>query len=167
MGSHDSDTEDVLIAIRENFIKVLEENGVDLVLCGHSHVYERSRMMKGHYGKEAEFDSAKHNLSTSSGLYDGSKNSAPYLKSKDNPNGTVYVVSGSAGQLGGHKPSWPHEAMYYSNNETGGAVMLEVQGNRLDLKWICADGQILDKFTMMKDVSKKDERILNKDKKLN
>ena len=75
--------------------------------------------------------------------------------------------NGSAGQLGGHKPSWPHEAMYYSNNETGGAVMLEVQSNRLDLKWICADGQIRDQFTMMKDISKKDERILHKDKKLN
>ncbi|HEX5154681.1 MAG TPA: metallophosphoesterase family protein [Parafilimonas sp.] len=166
MGSHNSDTERDLTAIREHFIKVLEESGVDLVLCGHSHVYERSRMMKGHYGNEAEFDSAKHNLNSSSGLYNGSKNSAPYLKSKANPNGTVYVVSGSAGQLGGHKPSWPHEAMYYSDNENGGAVMLEVQGNRLDLKWICGDGQVRDQFTMMKDVNKKDERILLKDKKL-
>lgn len=42
--------------------------------------------------------------------------------------------------------------------------MLEVQGNRFDLKWICADGQILDHFTMMKDVSKADEQLLKKDK---
>jgi uncharacterized glyoxalase superfamily protein PhnB len=32
--------------------------------------------------------------------------------------------------------------------------MLEVQDNRLELKWISADGQIGDHFVMMKDVNK-------------
>lgn len=163
-GSHDSDTEDLLVAIREHFIRILEDNGVDLILCGHSHVYERSRMMKGYYGSAAQFDSTKYDLSTSSGLYDGSKNSAPYLKSSANADGTVYVVSGSSGAQGGRQATWPHRAMYYSNNEIGGAVVLEVKGNRLDLKWICADGRIGDHFTMMKDVSKSDEKKLKKDK---
>lgn len=166
MGSHDSDKESLLVKIRENFIKILEDEGVDLILCGHSHVYERTKLIKGYYGKEADFDSKKHELSTSTALYDGSKNSAPYLKSKTNTNGTVYVVSGSAGALGGHKENYPHNAMYYSNNEVGGAVMLEVEGNRLDLKWICSDGKIGDHFTMMKDVSKNDEKILKQDKLL-
>ncbi|GAB2779753.1 hypothetical protein GCM10027275_24130 [Rhabdobacter roseus] len=166
MGSHNSDTEKDLISIRENFIKVLEEQGVDLIICGHSHVYERSRLLKGYYGMEADFDSKKHELSTSSALYDESKNSAPYLKKSQNNQGTVYVVSGSAGALGGHKPGYPHNAMYYSNNEVGGAVMLEVEGNRLEMKWICSDGQIRDHFTMMKDVSKAEEAILKKDKRL-
>lgn len=166
MGSHNSDTEKLLVQIREHFIKVLEDNGVDLILCGHSHVYERSKLMKGYYGMEADFNPTKYNLSTSTALYDGSKDSAPYLKSKTNTNGTVYVVSGSSGAQGGHKPTWPHNAMYYSNCDIGGAVMLEVQGNRLDLKWICADGQIRDHFTMMKDVNKADETVLKKDKQL-
>jgi 3',5'-cyclic AMP phosphodiesterase CpdA len=164
MGSHNSDTESLLVKIREHFIKILEDNGVDLILCGHSHVYERSKLMKGYYGKEADFDSLKYNLSNSSALYDGSKNSAPYLKSKTNTNGTVYVVSGSAGAQGGHQPGWPHKAMYYSNNDIGGAVVLEIQGNQLQLKWICADGKIGDHFTMMKDVSKADEELLKQDK---
>lgn len=166
MGSHNSDTESLLVKIRENFIKILEDNGVDLILCGHSHVYERSKLMKGYFGKEADFDAKKHNLSTSTALYDGSKDSAPYLKSKTNTSGTVYVVSGSAGAQGGHKETWPHNAMYYSNNEVGGAVMLEIKGNQLDLKWICSDGKIGDHFTMMKDVSKSDEKLLKQDKKL-
>ncbi len=34
-------------------------------------------------------------------------------------------------------------------------MILEVKGNRLDAKWICADGAIRDRFTMMKDVNKK------------
>jgi 3',5'-cyclic AMP phosphodiesterase CpdA len=166
MGSHDSDKESLLVKIRENFIKTLEDGGVDLVLCGHSHVYERTKLIKGYYGKEADYDSKKYEISSSTALYDGSKNSAPYLKSKTNTDGTVYVVSGSAGALGGHKETYPHNAMYYSNNEVGGAVMLEVEGNRLDLKWICSDGKIGDHFTMMKDVKKEEEKILKQDKTL-
>ena len=167
MGSHNSDTEGLLVKIRENFIKVLEDNKVDLILCGHSHVYERSRLMKGYYGKEADFDAAKYNLSTSTALYDGSKDSGPYIKSDVNPNGTVYVVSGSAGAQGGHKETWPHNAMYYSNNEIGGAVVLEIKGSQLDLKWVSADGQVKDHFTMMKDVTKAQEKMLKQDKKIN
>jgi acid phosphatase type 7 len=166
MGSHNSDTEKDLVAIRENFIKHLEEQGVDLIICGHSHVYERSKLIKGHYGMEETFDPKKHEINSSTGLYDESKNSAPYLKTSHNNQGTVYVVSGSAGQLGGAKPAYPHNAMYYSENKVGGAVMLEIEGNRLDLKWICSDGEVRDHFTMMKDVSKAQEKILLKDKKL-
>ncbi|RDC61838.1 hypothetical protein AHMF7616_00427 [Adhaeribacter pallidiroseus] len=165
-GSHDSDTEDLLVNIREQFNQVIEDYGVDLVLCGHSHVYERSRLMKGHFGPEATFNAEKHNLSSSTGLYDGSKNSSPYMKSTSETQGTVYVVSGSAGQLGGAKATYPHDAMYYSNNEVGGSLMLEVTGNQLDVKWICADGKIRDNFTMMKNVKNKDKASLKKDKVL-
>ena len=166
MGSHDSDKEMDLVRIRQNFIKVLEEYGVDLVLCGHSHVYERTRMIKGYYGMEADYDAAKYELSSSSGLYDGSKNSAPYIKSSKDNKGTVYVVSGSAGALGGKKLNYPHNAMYYSNNEVGGAVMLEVLGNKLELKWITSQGTVGDHFTMMKDVSPQEAKMLAQDKKL-
>jgi hypothetical protein len=166
MGSHNSDTETELVKIRENFIKVLEDNGVDLVICGHSHVYERTKLIKGYFGMEADYNSKKHEISSSTALYDGSKNSIPYLKSSKSKSGTVYVVSGSSGALGGHKESYPHNAMYYSNNEIGGALMMEVEGNILNVKWICADGQIRDHFTMMKDVSIGDEKILRQGKKL-
>jgi hypothetical protein len=44
--------------------------------------------------------------------------------------------------------------MQYANATDGGAALLEVQGNRLDLKWICADGVIRDRFTLMKEVNK-------------
>lgn len=152
MGSHSSDDTDELTYIRQNFIRILEREGVDLVLCGHSHDYERTRLIQGHYGFEATFSAAKHNLSNSSGLYDGSNNSCPYIKDSTG-RGTVYVVSGSAGKLGGKQPSFPHDAMYYSNADQGGASLLEVQGNRLDLKWICADGVIRDHFTLMKNVN--------------
>lgn len=166
MGSHNSDTETLLVKIRENFIKILEDEGVDLILCGHSHVYERSKLLKGYYGMEADFNAEKFELNHSTALYDGTKNSAPYLKKSADNKGTVYVVSGSAGALGGHKETWPHNAMYYANNEVGGSVMIEAEGNRFNLKWVCADGKIRDSFTIMKDVSKAQEKILNQDKML-
>lgn len=169
MGSHNSDTEEQMVKIRENFVRILERYGVDLILCGHSHSYERSKLMQGHYGPEATFSADKHLLSNSSGRYeedrskagqykaggyDGKNNSCPYLKGADGK-GTVYVVSGSAGQVYGNQESFPHEALPYSDVSNGGSCILEVEANRLDLKWICADGIIRDRFTMMKEVNKK------------
>jgi hypothetical protein len=153
MGSHNSDEVDELVKIRENFIRILEREGVDLVLCGHSHDYERSRLMAGYYGMEASFRADKDNVSNSSGLYDGSDNSGPYIKDSAHNKGTVYIVSGSAGQLGGKQRSFPHDAMFFSDADHGGACIIEVTNNRLDWKWICADGVIRDHFTMMKNVN--------------
>lgn len=154
MGSHNSDTETQMRKIRENFIPILERYGVDLVLCGHSHAYERSKLMQGHYGFEATFSAEKHLLSNSSGYYDGTENSCPYIKDASGK-GTVYVVSGSSGRVDYGQPSFPHDAMPFADTLNGGACILEVESNRLDLKWICADGKIRDHFTIMKDVNKK------------
>jgi hypothetical protein len=162
MGSHNSDNTGELTKIRENFIQILERYGVDLVLCGHSHDYERTRLIKDHYGKEVTFNTEKHDVSSSSGRYDGGNNSCPYIKQSTTNQGTIYVVSGSAGQLGGKQETFPHDAMQYSNATEGGAAILEVQGNRLDLKWICADGIIRDQFTVMKDVNKSTKINLKK-----
>ncbi len=154
MGSHNSDKEGELIKIRENFIRILERYGVDLILCGHSHSYERSKLMAGHFGPMTSFDEAKHALSSSTGNYNGSQNSCPYIKSDDKNKGTVYVVSGSAGQLTFVQSTYPHNAMVYSDNKVAGAAMIEVNANRLDLKWITTEGKVRDQFTMMKNVNK-------------
>lgn len=149
MGSHNSDNQQELVNVRKNLLPVLERYGVDLVLCGHSHDYERTKLIAGHYGPEATFDATKFNLSTSSGKNDGTADSAPYLKDKTNK-GTVYVLAGSAGQLGGTQKTFPHDAMYYSNADVGGALLLEVTGKKLDVSWVCADGKVRDHFTMQK-----------------
>src|SRR5205814_1778512 len=79
MGSRNSDIDDELWKIRQNFIRILERYGVDLVMCGHSHVYERSYLLNNYYGKEADFDIVTDTKSSSSGRYDGSPNSSPYV----------------------------------------------------------------------------------------
>jgi hypothetical protein len=162
MGSHNSETEADLINIRYKFIRILERYGVDLVLCGHSHVYERSYFLNNYYSSEAAFNLNTHAVSTSTGIYNNSSNSCPYIKNDGQKKGTVYVVSGSAGQLGGSllNLAWPHNAMVYSNRDVGGGLALTVQGNRLDAEWVCSDGVIRDRFTMMKDVNKKQTLLI-------
>jgi hypothetical protein len=157
MGSHNSDTESELTKMHTNFIRILERFKVDLIVCGHSHEYERSKLIQGSYGNETSFNPAVNNLSQSNGRYDGTTNSCTYMKDSTHTyNGTVYVVSGSAGQLDGNvQAAWPHNAMSaYNNSTNGGSMLLTVEGNRLDSKWICADGVVRDQFTMIKDANK-------------
>lgn len=148
MGSHSSDTESQLIKIRERLMPILERYGVDVVFSGHSHSYERSKLMKGFYGKNAEFDE-KYLLSKSSGKNDGSVNSQPYVKNKNNQ-GTVYVVSGSAGALDHVQKTYPHNALPYSDATLGGASLLTADGNKLLVEWIRSDGKVADAFTIIK-----------------
>jgi hypothetical protein len=156
MGSHNSDTESDLVSIRQKLIRILERNGVDLILNGHSHDYERSYLIKGHYGLENTFSLTTNAVSNSSAKYDGSTNACPYLTpSAKTQHGTVYVVAGSAGQVGGTSSSFPHASSYYANATTGGSLLLEIEENRLDAKFIAADNTIKDKFTILKDVNKK------------
>lgn len=153
--SHNSDAESELINIRQKLVPILERYKVDLVLCGHSHGYERSYPIQGHYGLENTFSFDNHACSTSSGKYDGSSNSCLYTKDLDDVrNGIVYAVVGSAGQLGGTSTGYPHDAMYYSNVTNGGALYLEIENNRLMGKWIGSDSLIRDNFTIMKNVNK-------------
>lgn len=170
-GSHDSDSETDLRDIRENFIRILERNGVDLILCGHSHDYERSYLLKGYYktnpGDAAlngvNFNVNTHAVNNSSGKYDGTANSCTYTTTSGKVNhGTVYVVAGSSGANGGvvtgTSDPWPHNAFPHSIDE-GGMFYFEVDNNRLDAKFInrvAGPGGIAvigDQFTIMKDVN--------------
>jgi hypothetical protein len=57
-GSHDSDTSSQLVSMRTNFNPILENGGVDLVFLGHSHNYERSVLLDGHYGTSSTLTAA-------------------------------------------------------------------------------------------------------------
>jgi acid phosphatase type 7 len=157
MGSHNSDTELDLQTIREGVVPILEKYKVDMVLNGHSHNYERSQMMKGHYGMEATYNPKLHAASNSNGRYDGTNESCPYIKdSKKLENeGIIYVIAGTGASNYGAQPSYPHDAMVYSNNQNAGSLYLEIEGNRLDAKFVTEDGSIKDQFTILKDVNQK------------
>jgi hypothetical protein len=151
MGSHNSDGEGELINIRQNFIRILERYGVDVIMCGHSHDYERSYLLKGHFGNEASFNKAAHTTDSSSAKYDNSVNSCPYTTPSGKINhGTVYVVSGSSGADGGVQGGYPHNALPFAIDD-GGMFFLDFNEKRLDAKFIRRDNTIGDKFTIVKD----------------
>lgn len=166
--SHTSDTELDLVAVRERFIRILERNGVDLVLCGHSHGYERSYLLKGFYNTyaspllDANFNATSHTATGNlqNAKYDGSGSlSCPYTYNSGLYNhGSMYIVSGSAGQLGGTTTGYPQDCMYYSNVANGGCLYFEVDSNRLDVKFVsyttAPTPVIRDQFTIFKDVNK-------------
>lgn len=149
-GTHNSDTEDLMVGIRENLVNIFDRYNVDVVLSGHSHVYERSKMLKGHVGAAASFDEKKHNL----GFSPVGKRSIEHPSSykKRDGKGIVYVVSGSS--MGAaptkYKNEFPHPAMHYSDDTNAGAGLLEVDGKKLNFKWVCADGKVRDEFNIEK-----------------
>ena len=140
MGSHNSDTEAELISMRQNITPLLEQYHVDLVLNGHSHVNERSYLIKGHYGLANTFTSAMK-VSTATNTF---TKSPPY-------DGTIYVVAGSGGKAGGtSQTGWPMPCMYYSNKSLNCSVVIDVSGDMLSCKFIASDGTIPDQFTISK-----------------
>ncbi|UFH53989.1 metallophosphoesterase family protein [Spirosoma sp. KNUC1025] len=150
-GGHDSDTEEQMRLIRENLTPILERYGVDLVLTGHSHGYERTYRLKGMRGLANTFDKDKHIAENTTGRYDGSPNSCPILTKGE---GTIYIVNGSGGQIGGQSPDFPHPGTVYNNLTLGGSMILDVTDNRLDAQLVMADNSIGDKFTILKNVNK-------------
>ena len=149
-SSHNSDSEGDLVNIRQNFIDFLENRGVDLIICGHSHAYERGYLIKNYNGNWASFNSATHAVSISNARYDNASN-CPYIyNTTPADHGTVYVVAGSAGASGGVNTGFAAGPMPFSVNDAG-IFYFEVEDNRLDAKMLRQNGTIFDQFTIMKD----------------
>ena len=145
-GSHNSDTETELVQMRQTFLPILEEAGVDLVLAGHSHAYERSYLIDGHYGTSSTFTNAMKK-DGGSGRPDAS---GAYTKPTLGPGtheGAVYAVAGSSGQISGGLLN--HPAMFISLNNLG-SMVLDVNGNTLDAKFLRENGEVWDYFRIVK-----------------
>ncbi len=154
-GTHDSD-KDTDSAGRMNdmraiFLPVLEQGGVDLILTGHSHVYERSWLMDGHYGKSPTFDAATHVKQKVSGRADGD---GVYRKPRARtPHfGDINIVTGSAGHAGSKTkpPALNHPAFFLSLNEAGSSV-IDIDGLKMDVIFLNDEGVKRDWFTIVKE----------------
>ena len=146
-GTHNSDYEIELVEMRANVVPILEDHGVDLVLAGHSHNYERTYLIDGHYGDSSTFtESMKKDGGSGQAPLDGSNTEGAYVKTSAPHAGAVYVVAGNAGQAG---TSFPHPAMFRQIDVLG-SLVLDVTGGRLDAKMITNDGVVSDYFTIIK-----------------
>ncbi len=152
-GSHNSDSESNLIAMRQNFLPILEDNGVDLILSGHSHSYERSYFLNGHYGTSGTFNTNTNTVGSNGNLSGRADTSdGAYVKDITETDGAVYITTGSAGKVSGG--SLNHNAMFSSINQLGSCVMEVSNGTgtsqNLTVKFINDSGNITDYFTINK-----------------
>ena len=149
-GSHDSDTSHELIEMRENFVPILEAGGVDLVLSGHSHSYERSYLLDGHTGYSTTLDASM--------IRDGGSGSSltggtAYIKPGDaagastGNQGAVYAVVGSSGKISGGALN--HPAMHTALNKAG-SLFMEITHERLDAIFLRDTGATNDWFSILK-----------------
>ena len=148
-GSHNSDTEGNLIEMREYICPILEQYGVDLVMCGHSHTYERSYLLDSHYGTGATLADSMLLRGKTDGRVGGD---GPYLKPNEHKyshKGTVYFVNGTGGSLSVGE-AIDHPAIYKAI-EAGGSVMLEINGDTLTSTFMNATNpNDDDQFTIIK-----------------
>ncbi len=158
-GSHDSDsgTDSAgrLVLAREYLLPILEAGGVDLVLSGHSHGYERSRLISGVYGYGSSPNFVTPELPEL--IQDGrildagdgdSAGDGAYMKLPGAPAlGQVCVVAGHGGRSisgdGGH-PVMVREEFQK------GSCILHVDGDLLWFENIRIDGAITDQFVISK-----------------
>jgi hypothetical protein len=153
-GSHNSDNSNFLdgelVDMRQNIIPILESKGVDLVLNGHSHVYERSYLLDGHYGYSNTLTSAMKKDNTS-GSYPVDCAYHKKTQTTSSHKGTVYVVCGCSGKNDASPSSgWPHPAMYKADNTIYGSMAIDIKDNKLEGKFITSTGTVFDSFTIIK-----------------
>ncbi len=142
----DSDSKSLNIEMRESFVPIFDQYGVDLVLMGHSHTYQRSYLIDGHYDVSSTFDPVTMGINMGDGQIDGDG-----AYQKVNGKGVVYVISGTAGTVNSVDNLY-HPVMYHSSL-TLGSFILDISHDQLDAKFLTADGIIDDYFTITKDIA--------------
>ena len=147
-GKHDSDDSSGGQAedMRERALPILEGAGVDLVLNGHDHTYQRSYLIDGHYDDANTFDQSDH-------LIDGGSGQSGYHKPTLGPaphEGTVYIVTGTASKFSDGPYDFDHPVHYKNIDEVLGSVVIEIDGSTMEVKFIDDDGDTQDYFSIIK-----------------
>jgi hypothetical protein len=145
-GSHDSDIDGQLIDMRTNALPILEAGGVDLVMAGHSHDYERSMLIDGHYGFSSELLPSMIVDGGSGDPLDTGAYIKPYSISSPRA-GAVYMVAGSSGST--QSASLDHPVMVTSLLELG-SVIIEIDGAEMNVRFLNDSGVTSDQFTISK-----------------
>jgi len=147
-GSHDSDessdSRGRMQEMRENIVPVLEDGGVDLVLSGHSHMYERSYLLDCAYETSDRFST--ENI-VSEGIHGKHQQYVKPMQQKEHQ-GAVYVIAGSAARI--DQGPIDHPAHHIGLLEAG-SMVIDVDNNKLIARFINNKGQVRDEFSITKD----------------
>lgn len=143
-GSHDSDRERDLTEMRQYIMPIIESGGVDLVLTGHSHTYERSMLMDGAYATPT----VSENVILDDGDGDPESDGAYRKSSGIHPHGgTIQVVAGHGGTTLGRNGSMPVMKKILVEH---GSVIIDVNGDTLLAQMISRQGSVRDLFSIVK-----------------
>ncbi|KAK3256377.1 hypothetical protein CYMTET_34486 [Cymbomonas tetramitiformis] len=148
-GSHDSDVKVEMTRMREEVVPRLELAGVDLVISGHSHGYERSFLLKAFYGDSSTWSPVQHQMDGGSGNPSHGEMYVKGATQDDGKEGTVYVVCGVSSEPK-HYGTFDHPAMAASVQGEPGSLLIDVEGNILSVKFINASGDMRDHFAICK-----------------
>ena len=145
-GSHDSDrrrdSHGRMFEVREHLLPILEAGGVDMVIAGHSHMYERSHLLDCHYG-------TMRMLNRQASLREPVEDST-YLKpaGAGRPHGgTIYAVVGASAKA--DQGPLDHPVMAVGQAKVG-VLVVDIQGDELVGRYLLAEGGIGDRFVLRK-----------------
>lgn len=142
-GKHNSndprDSGSRMFNMRKRVIPVLEDAGVDMVISGHSHSYERSFLIDCHYGLSSDFNN-------SSKLQTGPEFIKPMERTSHS--GTIYTVMGSSAESVNGK--FDHPAMAFSDASLG-SMIIDLESSKLVARFINNKSETLDRFVIKKD----------------
>ena len=147
-GSHDSDSyydsRGRMVTMRENILPILEEYDTDLVLTGHSHVYERSLLSHKHYGYSDTFNAKEHVVQSDLHNYTKCNEKVPFA-------GTIYNVAGSSSENShGINPFNEKHPMMPFSFFSAGSLLITADAKKLDVEMVMRDGEVLDRYSIEK-----------------
>lgn len=151
-------TEDNLSAQkrRKDWLTLLEGHGVDLILQGHNHVYERSFLIDNVIGKASNVSTANL-LDTTLGRIDGK---GPYRKGGNQAHKGTIIVSctggGVANAVKHYHEKLPIFPVSFPGADYEGSLVIDVDDNRMEVKFICNEknengSYVWDYFTILKE----------------
>ena len=153
-GSHNSDVEGNSIQLRANALPLLEAAGLDLLINGHSHNYERSYLVKGHHGSSTTFNAATNLVQSRLGGL-----SEPYTKPAGltSHQGFIAVVSGASQEAVPITFGLMHPVMipFPATNRKGlladlGTIVIDINVNELTGYYVLNIGTVADTFSILK-----------------
>jgi hypothetical protein len=153
-GYHPSDEVEYAQPQRSDWMPLLEDHGVDLVLSGHNHVYERSFLLDNLIGKTTTL-SAANKKNAGNGRMDGD---GAYIKKKGLPHqGTIFVALAAGGTSNSIK-YYRHYSIfpvYFPGSDFEGSVVIDIDSDRMDVKFLCDEpndkgSHVWDYFTIIK-----------------
>jgi hypothetical protein len=152
-GTHNSDREKQLIEMRTHIMPILESGGVDLVLTGHSHIYERSMLIDGAYATPTVAEGV---------VFDDGEGSpkVPYRKSAGlTPNnGEIQIVAGHGGTTIGRKGTIP---LMRKTIVEHGSCLIDINGDTLRGIMINKFAEVRDEFALVKRGKVRQQRLMN------